>query len=696
VELVFYQEALGAGEDRTLFVRAVDGDGCREASEPAAFPRELASGVAITLVDTEGTTHFEPRQVGALHDGPVRRETSYRGEPGRRVTMAASVSSYPAVQAVRYRIEVRQLADGESWKRLRVRVPQALVRVRRQRQMGATVHTDPGKGTSVTLIPDGNHAVDRGVGRRWEIWGYGDPTRLASPPLRPRVSPDYLHSTGALGLVATRVPDAWEGGFERSFQRLFARRDADPANFGWRHYGDFADREHGPEYYGYLNQEYDPATALTLAYARTGVEVYLERAVDLAYFFRDMGVSPEGGVYQHRATLHAAQAHLIRLITPGLLARLRAHPSFRPSDSALVAVITDLYGPSARSPAVQILGRLGDLPPNELAGGFAEAVATRLVEQQSERLRARISARPGRSARPMTMRGVFEAYAEGERIRELGFRNVDEAFRPFFQRYGGSWAEFPGFHVDLHPVPGVRHTGSHSLVEMLVLTYFFTGDEGLRDAALKVARHHLEEIVPREMERNHRLLEGDQPLFTRSLAWPLINLVALSDLTEHREPDLHAQLRLAATRLAVQLATTPVERCEGSTSAGLTMEALARFHVKTGNEAVAQGLVDWARHWSSTQWNRRLGAFQYRYRQSRPAWKSLTALCLLGLAYAADLEPADAQLRSRVLEARDSLLTGDTDYAKEFAMRYRSTARALEIIRQWEAGGDEEARSGER
>ena len=53
--------------------------------------------------------------------------------------MAASVSSYPAVQAVRYRIEVRQLADGESWKRLRVKVPQALVRVRRQRQMGATV-----------------------------------------------------------------------------------------------------------------------------------------------------------------------------------------------------------------------------------------------------------------------------------------------------------------------------------------------------------------------------------------------------------------------------------------------------------------------------------------------------------------------------------------------------------------------------
>ncbi len=670
IELSFHVEDLGSSGLRHLTVETAGVPGPPPSALPAvSFPE----GLVVALEDADGTAGFSLEGQETLYTGPLSAETLFRGSAaGRegRTAMAISVATFPALGAVRYRFEIDQLAGGGLWRRLRLELPHPHAAVHRGAQMDS--HVSPaGAGRSlVTLVPAGSHPVDRGTGRRWEIWGGDSLDRLPSHPIRPRLSPSYVEETAALG-VAADVPARWRRSFEISFDRVFLQWEE--AGQGWLEFGGLPDRDHGLEYYGDLNQEYDPATALILGYARTMEPAYLDTAEDLASSFRDLSVDPSGGVFQHRSTLHTAQAHLIDRMAAGLLDRIHSHHDYEASEEGLLAVVGKLYGVSGRNSAEGILERIDAGPFAQREEAFIQLAAAMLLEGATERIRSRAG------SEEIDMKSLFQMYAKDAQVKQLGVTDADEAFAPFFSRYGGSWEDFPAFRVDRHPDPEVRHVGSHSLVEMLVLSYFLTGDEGLRETALRIGRHHLDVLVPREIADNEEALASGRPLFSRSLGWPLINLLSLWELTEGSDPAMNGRIREAAGELAAQLTRNPVERCEGSVSAGIAMEALARYHERTGDAAAGSHLVLWARHWAATQWNPTLGAFMYRHDQDEPAWSSLTGLVLYGLAYADGLEP-DAALRERTIEARDSLLDAETGYAKAFAMYYRSVPRALALI----------------
>jgi hypothetical protein len=613
-----------------------------------------------------------------------------------RTTGAISVTTFPGIAAVRYRVELKQLANGDMWTGLDFLVPHGNVYVHRLKEMGAELAKTEDGRVRVTLIKTGVEPVDKGIGCRWEIWGYDDPSRFLERPLRPQCSPQYLQATATLGSLAIEVPEEWARSFQESCEAVFAARDANSRNFGWRHYGNFFDRspKTGLAYYGYVNQEYDPATALVLAYARTGDLSYLAHAEDLADQFRDMCISPEGGVYQHRATIHAADAHIISIMTKSLMQRIKSHPSFGLSAESLGDVVTDLYGKKygdLHGPVQQVLEAVRTKPFDEQLGYFTDVFAAAMLDDVVETMTKKLARLtpeelerlPGSPAKDI--RGWFQTIVGDETLRDLGYTDVDKDFEPFFQRYGGAWSDFPAFEVDLRP-DRKKHEGGHSLVEMLVWTYCLTGDEGLRDVALLEARHQLDVICPYVLEQNKGIVDHDKFIHTRPLSWPLIGLLSVWELTEKRDHALHIEIQDMAKKLAYQLAANAPDQHEGGIHAGIGMESLARYHEKTHDDHIAEYLVKWARYWAETQWEPGRG-FRYARDKEGTGDFSMTALILYGLAYAHDLAPDDA-LKRRVLSGRDLLLEkGSGSYSKSFGMAYRSTPRALEIINRWSENG---------
>ncbi|NIA14028.1 MAG: hypothetical protein GWP08_08100 [Nitrospiraceae bacterium] len=691
VALVFYLDELQAGERRSLRLGRTDAPDRAEGDHTENIPDH---GLLFELTRQDGIHSFHSEKSSCRYAGTICAEYLHEGFfDGRQGQTEAtiSVTRFPAISAVRYRVGLKQLVNGDNWDALRLVLPHPYALVHRAKEMGARVSALDATHVEVGLIEQAEEPVDRGVGRRWEIWGYDDPDLFGGRPLRPRLSPRYLRTTGVLGEFVVDAPEEWERNFERSFESVFAQRDRDPRNFGWRHYGSFFDRRPGTSlaYFGYVNQEYDPATALVLAYARTGNLAYLEHAEDLACLFRDMCLSPEGGVYQHRATIHAGDAHIISIMKNTLRKRILAHPSYAATSDALGEVVTALYGEQygdLRAAVKKVLEPIIDRPFDEQLTYLAQALAAGILDDIRNNLRNKFERLDPKEFEKLDLnnniRRWFEFYAADERVKALGFTDVDSDFEPFFERYGGSWDDFPAFHVDLRPDPK-RHEGGHSLVEMLVWTYCFTGDEGLRDAALRVARHQIEVICPFVLEQNRGVVGHAEATHTRQLSWPLINLVSLWELTQNRDPELHRQIVEVAQQLAYQLTENRVDQHQGGIHAGIGMEALARYHEKTGDGRVAQYLIKWARYWAATQWEVGRG-FRYIRDKNGSADESMTALVLYGLAYAHDLAPEDA-LKGRVLEARD-LLQGKQSgsYVKMFAQMYRSTPRALAHIGQWD------------
>ncbi len=662
------------------FTLTADASAPRPAAKTAAsvFPR----GVEFVLVDQRGRAPFVSGSGTSIDAGPLMIETRFSGTLAgreRATESALTVASFPELRAVRYRFSIRQLANGGEWKQLTAVVPHARAFVYQQKEMGAVVRAQEEGSTEIVFVGS-REPVDRGVARSWEVWGFdGDPGPFVRP-LRPVPPPRYTLATGAAGRIAAEVPERWQKTFDQSVRAIFEKRDANPRNFGWRNYGDFFDREHGLAYYGYLNQEYDPSTALWIAYARTGRLEYFDQAESLADFFRDMCLGPEGGTYQHRATVDAAYATVVFTISSHLETKIKSAPGYKPTPDGLAIAIASAYGEKTGRKAKQLVDAMPATEAFETRQQrLIHQLANSVLKSEEDRLKKKMEKRSQAEVDRVTLKDMMTFYAQSADLQQLGYRNVDEAFAPFFRRYGGSWENFPAFHVDILPDPGKAHTGSHSLLEMLVWAYEMTGDESYREAALRATRYHLDVLVPFVLETYGG--SQDKPVESRNVGWPLINLMAAWEITEYRDPDLHREIRAAAGKLARALTRVPVGRHQGGIHAGVSLEALCRYHEKTGDAGCARYITELARFWATSQWSADKNAFNITTNEPGTADASMTGLLLYGMAYANHLAP-DAQLRTAIEKATKSLEPESTNYAKRFGQLYRSTPRAFALINE--------------
>jgi|GEM_PF-5678205 len=344
-ELAFLAE-LNPPPGRSKFSLSVaDVAAASSASVPLATP---AKDVLFELTDAAGKHKFRGTDSVPFVEGAIYsegHESGYFGARSGEISAAVTVAHFPGLRAYRYQVELEQLVNGATWSRLSVRLPHPKVTVRRQKEMGATIERSSPSGTStVTLIGDTTPA-DAGVGRRWEIWAYDDPELFNGVADRPQPSPRYYQETGALGLMSLEPPRSWEQNFVTSADRLYREMSTKEVNLGWRHYGDYYIREEDNiHYYGYSDQEYDPGTAFFLGYARTGDLQYLDIGLDTASHYRDMCTSPEGGLYQHRATNHTVLGYLVSLLQEKIERQVKGHAKYRPNSNGLRDAIVSLYG----------------------------------------------------------------------------------------------------------------------------------------------------------------------------------------------------------------------------------------------------------------------------------------------------------------------------------------------------------------
>jgi len=674
-ELTFVAKDLNGHERRTWILNINKESGSKNNNFVTA---RLPEGLVFELEDIKGGAIFVAEQNKEVFSGFVCSEKIYYGYFKDRKDMTEgriSVTYFPELNAFRYRFKIKQLVDGQTWHSLKAILPHRIIRVHRAKELHTVVKSIADDKSEVIFFRD-KEAVDRGVGRQWEFWAYINPELFQSETVRPRFSPRYLNETQALGRLAESVSLPWEAEFEESVSKVIKKRDLDPKNFGWLSFGDFFDREHSVDYSGYINQEYDQAIAFFHAYFRTGNERYLTYAEDLASFYRDMCISPEGGSYQHRATKQVAFTHVINILSDGIKDKLTNKPA-RPSYKWLITEFRELFG----NKAVKLLQEKQhdiDIQPVDKRVDYAcRLIAMRLFEAKEKQIINKFDKRFEDSDPITLLYKFFVELSKDKQIKSLGFSDAKADFRSFFERYGGSWSNFPSFHLDNYPDFEKRHSGGHSLIEMVVLAYFLTGDESYSEVALTFAEHQLKFVIPNAIETIKKQINTDANIYSRTLGWPLINLLSLWSLTQYQREDLHERVSVAVGDLISVFMSVPYTKTQGSIHAGIVLEGLCRYHEMTHDDAVLEYIVDFASYWSKTQWNGKEKAFLYHRDQKKPAWHGMTGLVLYGLAYANYLS-FDESLEKRVHEAVVALESAKTSsYAKTFAMLYRSTSRAL-------------------
>lgn len=540
--------------------------------------------------------------------------------------------------------------------------------------------------------PEGYETLEAGFGRTHvvRIWLAGDRARpdlsaiarRQDTPTLLRAEPDWYCRTGALGPLAPRIDgeeEAYEADASASAARIFRKRDAAPAwNFGIQHFGDFFDREHSLSYAGALQQEYDPAAALFLLFARTGDGAFLDRALELARHYADVDVAPWGGCFQHRATIRHASRWIVDIFAEAIAKEVRATPGYDGTAASLGRYMGERHGKKAAARAAEWLR-------TEEAGGargaaLEERFFLKMASVEFDAIEKAIERDPPPDG--ATLRDYVRAVARDRRARELGFVDPDRQFAPFFALYGGSWAEFPSFHVDNCLDDGERHEGGHSLVEGVVFAHWLTGEPYFRDVALSVARHHVEAVVPQglvELERS--LAMEDAMLYTRTAGWPLVNLTRLWEMTEGIPEDSALRARIAGScgKIMKFLARVPLERIQGSIHAGIQMEGMVHYHQLTGDADARAAIVRLARYWARHRYDGGEHGFWYQARGRKDPSGGMSGLCLYGLAYAQWLEH-DPEA-ARVLADAWAHLPRPAAYAKVFGMLYRSSPRALHYMR---------------
>lgn len=686
--------ALRADETKTFRLE-------RETGRPSAAPEAFLPQASLVVTTDQGTQRFEIRP-------GLRRTTDGLAV---RVDVEALTKD-----RTRLRVGVAQVGPDRTWRAITVELDaagdvktaasggairrgalSAVVRHAAERGPKALEPTD--RGVALHLYPRSAppFPADRGFHVSHEIIleRDADPDELdrrVAKPLRIGLPAGYVHATRAMGLAGapTAAGQSFDAGVQASHRDLLAAMRK-PENRGWTTWGDFYDGKSGMAYAGYLNQEYDPATALFLQYARRGDPVALDTALVMARQYADNGVSLAGGCFQHRATSDAFFGQLIKALAHAMRTKWRGREDTPMGDARLLNAAERDVGEKARKYLGKVLGdcRATSLAEREMVA--TEAGAAKIIERVRERAsNSQVIAQLRRGAQEPARFGVSLKNLAGHilkqpAIKRFGLGDPDAVFAPFWRRYGGSWERFPRFHSWEGPRTNTAHTGGHSLVEMLVWGSLWSGDPWLRDTALRVARHHaVDGLAKKTIDGiEWQLKQRDREVGSRELGWPLINLLAAEVLTERTEPDLDRAVKRSIDQLVATILAVPIDDHEGGLHVGVVSEALARHHESRDGEQVLGYLVRLTRHWSDRYWDSARAAVHYQKNEKRapnfPA-QLLNGLCAYGITYAA-WKSGDEQLcrRSREILAGIQKL-GPTDYAKAFGQVYRNSQRALDLV----------------
>lgn len=678
---------LGAGETKEL--RVIPGDG----SEPHIAQPDLPE-MSLDVVTLEGTTRIDLTACEFTRHGNIGIETDVEPLGARRATV---------------RFTVAQMDRDATWSNLIVHVASPgparpgtagtsigrgewCAAVFRAVERGPVACTFTPRGFDVNLlVPPGTPlAADRGFHVTYEIVveRSKDPDDLArrvNLPLRATLPGSYVDDTRAMGRVGApdRMDSGLEAGFLAGWDRLREQQQSEPGNRGALAWGDFLDRRSGLAYAGYLNQEYDPAVAFFVHHARTGDSGALDLALDMARQYADACTGLHGGNYQHRATLEALEDQVALWVAGGLEREWRNGGDPATPDE-IIAYIGGHYGETAARFARTSLAsaEVQAMDPVAREAYLAHLFAYELIVNVREDLAKDPEAAQRVGERVPDLRAYAELLLGHPFVRKFGSPDLAGVFQPFFARYGGSWSDFPAFHFYNLPSEARQHDASHSLVEMLVLGYSWTGDPSLRRAALRVARYHVESnLVRRAVDNVSAQVRNGRPCTARDAGWAMINLLALETITEGMEPELHGRIERAIEELRGAILAIPPRAYAGPLHLGIVGEALARDHARYGSPRVLSHLKDTYRFWCEERWDRGSSSFRSADPGEGDASLPVTGLCLYGLAHTAT-ETGDPLLARTAREALRGLSAVRPSSAKSLAQAYRGSLRAAVLLDQ--------------
>ena len=326
-------------------------------------------------------------------------------------------------------------------------------------------------------------------------------------PLRLRLDSGYVASTGAAGDLG-QADAAVDEAIAISMARL--RKEQQSAeNRGWVAYGDFAVKNGNLSYLGYYNQEYDPASVLFQYYLRTGDEAALDFGLEMARQYADASVSLSGGSFQHRATQHRIIMTVALPVAAWVRKQWRGETPDQPaSDEKMIAWSKEpLIDKGEEIQA--LLAEHASVSQAERERRASEYIGYCAAEQSLYELEAKQGdgemaklmnqVDPGALERMMKGEPLHRDYAllywAGSAVQYTSPPSLEETFAPLFERYGGSFEQMPRVFFTNTPPHDRRHSGGHTLSEMLVWGHVLSGDPILKDFALRSARHHVDSTL---------------------------------------------------------------------------------------------------------------------------------------------------------------------------------------------------------
>jgi len=523
---------------------------------------------------------------------------------------------------------------------------------------------------------------------------------------RPFMDITALQDSGAAEVLALPTPGYDDAVIRPSIDALRSMMSCtNPAQdvaCGPINYGDGFATDGNLAYAGFYNQEYGPAVGLVHFGLRYSDPELVSLVAEIARHYADVSLSHYGGSYQHRSTQYA----MIDAVTAAYLelarTAVRDGRSAPLSCEALGVALIDLgsLADGARASCESVEGSaperetaglryalagLADRGMNEAQAGAgacdledpADGLCACLVENVDSAGAALIE-----GGEP-TIAGSAASMLCGVGMRSFSGPTIETVFAPFFARYGGDWSAFP--HLPFfprHPNPQELHGGGHTLVEGLVWGHLLTGSDHLRDAALRSARYHIAPggVIERAIDVVTGQAVDDGLVWARNLGWPLINLVALRQVTQEIEPALDSQLVDAGDRIVAVLATLAPGQYKSLIHAGVCAEALARWHAQTGSEEALTTLQALIGSWTTDpdRWDEVASGFKMEPDQG--VVPNLSCMLTYGVAYAA-AQGGPSEWASVARRNFDSHCLGEdpTRSFKIFGQRFRNLQRAMAL-----------------